>query len=130
MEAEDERAHFDWSWRLYWSECSLLCQHLCSEKLGPCPALPWGTLVVNVTGSFVIGVFLVWTTERILTDPAYRLLVAVGFCGAYTTFSSYAFETVRLMEQGHFLSATGNFLANNLLAVLGVLAGITLARSI
>jgi len=94
------------------------------------PALPWGTLIVNVTGSFVIGVFLAWTTERILTDPAYRLLVAVGFCGAYTTFSSYAFETVRLMEQGHFLSAMGNFLANNLLAVLGVLAGITLARSI
>ncbi len=94
------------------------------------PALPWGTLVVNVTGSFVIGVFLVWTTERILTDPAYRLLVAVGFCGAYTTFSSYAFETVRLMEQGHFLSAMGNLLTNNLLAVLGVLAGITLARSI
>jgi CrcB protein len=94
------------------------------------PALPWGTLIVNVTGSFVIGMFLVWTTERILTDPGYRLLVAVGFCGAYTTFSSYAFETVRLMEQGHFLSATGNFLANNLLAVLGVLAGIALARSI
>ena len=94
------------------------------------PALPWGTLIVNVTGSFVIGVFLVWTTERILTDPAYRLLVAVGFCGAYTTFSSYAFETVRLMEQGHYLSATGNFIINNLLAILGVLAGITLARSI
>ncbi|MFH1991841.1 MAG: fluoride efflux transporter CrcB [Pseudomonadota bacterium] len=94
------------------------------------PALPWGTLAVNVTGSFIIGMFLVWTTERVLTDPAYRLLVAVGFCGAYTTFSSYAFETVRLMEQGHFLLAIGNFLTNNLLAVLGALAGITLARSI
>jgi len=94
------------------------------------PALPWGTLIVNVTGSFVIGVFLVWTTERILTDPAYRLLIAVGFCGAYTTFSSYAFETVRLMEQGHYLSATGNFFINNLLAVLGVIAGMTLARSL
>jgi CrcB protein len=94
------------------------------------PALPWGTLIVNVTGSFVIGVFLVWTTERILTDPAYRLLIAVGFCGAYTTFSSYAFETVRLMEQGQYLSATGNFFINNLLAVLGVIAGMTLARSL
>jgi len=94
------------------------------------PALPWGTLAVNVTGSFVIGLFLAWTTERIITDPAYRLLVAVGFCGAYTTFSSYAFETVRLVEQGHFLSATGNFLTNNLLSLMGVLAGIMLARSI
>jgi CrcB protein len=94
------------------------------------PALPWGTLAVNVTGSFVIGVFLTWTTERIITDPAYRLLVAVGFCGAYTTFSSYAFETVRLMEQGHFLSATGNFLTNNMLSLMGVFAGIMLARSV
>jgi fluoride exporter len=94
------------------------------------PSLPWGTLAVNITGSFIIGLFLVWTTERVLADPAYRLLVAVGFCGAYTTFSSYAFETVRLIEQGHFLSATGNFLSNNLLSVLGVFAGIILARSI
>lgn len=94
------------------------------------PSLPWGTLAVNITGSFIIGVFLVWTTERVLADPAYRLLVAVGLCGAYTTFSSYAFETVRLIEQGHFLSATGNFLSNNLLSVLGVFAGIILARSI
>jgi len=92
------------------------------------PTLPWGTLAVNVTGSFVIGLFLAWTTERVLADPAYRLLVAVGFCGAYTTFSSYAFETVRLVEQGHFLSAIGNFITNNLLAVLGVIAGIAIAR--
>ncbi len=92
------------------------------------PALPWGTLVANVTGSFIIGAFLVWTTERVISDPSLRLLIAVGFCGAYTTFSSYAFETVRLMEQGHWTDAVGNFLLNNVLALIAVFAGMTLAR--
>ena len=92
------------------------------------PSLPWGTLAVNVTGSFIIGAFLAWTTERVLVDPASRLLIAVGFCGAYTTFSSYAFETVRLLEQGQFLSAAGNFFANNLLSLFAVMAGMILVR--
>jgi len=101
---------------------------LVAKKLDP--SLPWGTLAVNVTGSFIIGAFLAWTTERVLTDPAYRLLVAVGFCGAYTTFSSYAFETVRLFEQGHYWPAFGNFVMNNLLSVSAVIGGIILARGI
>jgi CrcB protein len=92
------------------------------------PALPWGTLTVNVVGSFVIGAFLVWTTERVLADPAYRLLIAVGFCGAFTTFSSFAFETANLFEQGQALAAAGNFLMNNLLSLVGVVAGIAIAR--
>lgn len=93
-------------------------------------SLPWGTLVVNVTGSFVLAAFVAWTTERVLADPAYRFLVAVGFCGAYTTFSSYAFETVRLIEQGHLWAAAGNFVINNLLSVLGAVGGVAVARSI
>jgi CrcB protein len=92
------------------------------------PSLPWGTLTVNVLGSFVIGSFLAWTTERVLADPAYRLLIAVGFCGAFTTFSSFAFETANLFEQGQFLAGTGNFLMNNLLSLMGVVAGIAIAR--
>jgi CrcB protein len=92
------------------------------------PTLPWGTLAVNITGSFIIGAFLVWTTERVVSDPNLRLLVAVGFCGAYTTFSSYAFETLRLMEQGHWLDAAGNFLLNNILALVAVFAGMSLVR--
>lgn len=91
-------------------------------------SLPWGTLAVNITGSFVLGAFLAWTTERVLADPAYRFLVAVGFCGAYTTFSSYAFETARLLEQGHVWAAAGNFLINNLLSLLAAVLGVALAR--
>ena len=93
-------------------------------------SLPWGTLVVNVTGSFILAAFVAWTTERVLADPAYRFLVAIGFCGAYTTFSSYAFETIRLIEQGHFWAAGGNFVMNNTLSLLGALGGVAAARSL
>lgn len=93
-------------------------------------SVPYGTLIVNVTGSFVLGFFLAWTTERVLASPHWRSLVAVGFCGAYTTYSSYGFETVALLEQGHYGLATANFLANNVLSLLAVVAGMALARAL
>src|ERR1700730_559493 len=68
-------------------------------------AFPYGTLLINVTGSLILGFFLVFSTERALLDPRWRLLVAIGFCGSYTTFSSYAFESFALMEEGEWLLA-------------------------
>lgn len=93
-------------------------------------AFPFGTLLINVTGSMLLGFFLIWTTERVLADPLWRWLVAVGFCGAYTTFSSYAFETMAYFEQGHWTMFAVNILANNLLCLGAVLVGAILARSI
>ena len=92
------------------------------------PVFPYSTLTINVLGSFVLGFFLVWTSERVLVDPRWRLLIAVGFCGGYTTFSSYAYETMAFFEQGQWTLMTANFLANNLLACVAVLAGMALAR--
>ena len=48
------------------------------------PVFPYGTLVINVVGSFIVGFFMIWTTERVLVDPRWRLLIVVGFCGAFT----------------------------------------------
>src|SRR5262245_39504251 len=76
-------------------------------------AFPFGTLAINVTGSFVLGFFLVWTTERVIADPRWRLLIAVGFCGGYTTFSSYAYETFVLMEGRQWFFAIGNIVGSN-----------------
>src|SRR5437016_14534594 len=84
---------------------------------------PYGTLIINVTGSFLLGLFLVWTSERVLADPKWRLLVAIGFCGSYTTFSSYAFESFAYLEQGQWWLFAGNVAANNLLCLAAVLAG-------
>ncbi len=93
-------------------------------------SFPYGTLIINVTGSFILGLFLVWATERALPDPRWRLLIAIGFCGSYTTFSSYAFESFSLFEHGHYVLFASNVLANNLLCLAGVLAGAMIARSI
>jgi fluoride exporter len=92
------------------------------------PVFPYGTLAINVLGSLVLGFFLVWTTERTIVDPRWRLLIAVGFCGGFTTFSSYAYETMAFFEQGQWALLTANFVSNNLLACAGILAGMALAR--
>jgi CrcB protein len=93
-------------------------------------AFPVGTLLINITGSLVLGFFLIWTTERVLADPKWRLLVAIGFCGSYTTFSSYAFETMSYFEQGHWTLFASNILANNILCLGAVLVGAMIARAI
>jgi CrcB protein len=91
---------------------------------------PYGTLVINLTGSVVLGFFLIYSTERVLLDPRWRLLVAIGFCGSYTTFSSYAFESFALMEQGQWLMMGLNILGSNALCLAAVLAGAAMARGL
>ncbi len=92
------------------------------------PVFPYGTLIINVAGSLIVGFFLIWTSERVLVDPRWRLLVVVGFCGAFTTFSSYAFETMAYFEQGQWLLMFTNFFSNNFLCLGAALAGMALAR--
>jgi len=91
---------------------------------------PYGTLLINITGSLILGFFLIYSTERVLIDPRWRLLVAIGFCGSYTTFSSYAFESFALMEQSQWLMVGLNVLLSNALCIGAVLAGAALARGL
>src|SRR5258708_5489863 len=87
------------------------------------PVFPYGTLFINITGSFIVGFFMIWSSERVLLDPRWRLLVVIGFCGAFTTFSSFAFETMAYFEQGQWLLLLTNFFSNNLLCLGGARAG-------
>jgi CrcB protein len=103
-----------------------LLSRFAAKELGP--VFPYGTLFINIAGSLIVGFFVIWTAERVLADPRWRLLVVVGFCGSFTTFSSYAFETIAYFEQGQWLLMLINVLTNNLLCLGGALAGMALAR--
>jgi CrcB protein len=105
-----------------------LISRLATREFGP--IFPYGTLAINVIGSFIVGFFVIWTSERVLVDQRWRLLVVVGFCGSFTTFSSFAFETVAYFEQGQWGLMLTNILSNNLLCLGGALAGIALARAV
>jgi fluoride exporter len=103
-----------------------LLSRIAARQLGP--VFPYGTLFINVVGSFIVGCFIIWTTERVLIDPRWRLLVVIGFCGSFTTFSSFAFETMAYFEQGQWGLMVVNILSNNLLCLVAALAGMSLGR--
>jgi len=89
---------------------------------------PYGTLGINMIGSFIVGFFIIWTTERVLVDPRWRLIVVVGFCASFTTFSTFAFETMSYFERGQWALMLANILSNNILCLGSSLAGMAVAR--
>jgi len=93
-------------------------------------AFPWGTLTVNVLGSFLLGFLFVWLIERSTVGELVRLAITVGFLGAFTTFSTFSVETVRLMQEGALVWALGNIALQVLLCVGVAWLGIQLARSL
>jgi CrcB protein len=93
-------------------------------------AFPWGTLAVNATGSFALGLLFAWTIERGLLPADVRGPVMIGFLGAYTTFSTLTLESWRLVESGSWSLAAANLVGSVIVGVVAVVAGLTLGRAI
>lgn len=90
---------------------------------------PAGTLLINVSGSLLLGILLANRDAPGSLSPEARALLGVGFCGGYTTFSAFSFETASLLENGQWSRAAAYVVASVTLSLLGTVAGFALARS-
>ena len=93
-------------------------------------AFPWGTLVINITGSFVLGLLAALTIERAILPADIRGPVMIGFLGAYTTFSTWMLESWRLIESGSYGLALANLGGSVALGLLAVFAGLVVGRAL
>jgi fluoride exporter len=93
-------------------------------------SFPWGTLVVNVTGALVLGFMLTVMTQQLTTAPWLRSALAIGFLGAYTTFSTLTYETYRLLEDGALALAAANILGSAAAGLVAVYLGVVAARAL
>jgi CrcB protein len=91
---------------------------------------PYGTFVINLTGAFVMGFFVTFTLDRSIASPDLRLLVAVGFLGSYTTFSTYVLDTKSLLATGNYQLSLFYWAGSAVLGVIGVQAGSWLASKL
>ena len=93
---------------------------------------PWGTLIINVTGSFVIGFFgaLTGPDGRLFVGSTARQFVMIGMCGGFTTFSSFSLQTLNLMDSGEWFRAGANIGLSVLICMIAVWVGVLLAGSI
>ncbi|AHK44130.1 fluoride efflux transporter CrcB [Ensifer sp. ENS11] len=93
------------------------------------PALPWGTLMVNVTGSFLIGLLAELIMRKFGASPEMRLFLITGVLGGYTTFSAFSLDAIMLLERGDAALALGYIAASVVLSILAVFAGLALMRA-
>ena len=91
---------------------------------------PYGTLVVNVLGSLLMGSLYELFLQRLSISPEVRAILLVGFLGAFTTFSTFSIETINLIEQGYLIKAITNVFASVILCILAAWCGLQIARGI
>jgi CrcB protein len=108
------------------SVCRFLLTGVVQRQLGT--GFPYGTLVVNVTGSLLLGILLRYSLDTPGVSPEARALLATGFCGGYTTFSAFSYETMALLQAGDYRRAVGYAVASVVISLLAMYAGLEFAR--
>ncbi|MEM5473136.1 fluoride efflux transporter CrcB [Hoeflea sp. AS60] len=93
-------------------------------------AFPWGTMVVNIVGSLVMGLLIAWLARRSSGDADLRLLLATGFLGGFTTFSAFSLDAVTLYERGALTAAAAYVIASVTVSILALFGGLWLARQL
>lgn len=93
-------------------------------------SFPLGTFVVNISGSFFIGLIMSLFAERFMVNPQWRLFLTVGFLGAYTTFSTFEYETGSLLKDGEWLLALMNVILSVVAGFIALKAGELIAKGI
>ncbi len=93
-------------------------------------SFPYGTLIVNLSGSLLLGFIATAIVGRVVYEREIQLLVSIGFLGAYTTFSTFAFESVGLIRRRAYVLATANVLGSAVLGLLGAWIGAMVARAL
>lgn len=89
---------------------------------------PFGTLTVNILGSFLLGFIIFFLGEREIISPEIRLFLTVGVCGGFTTFSTFSYETLALLQAAEFLWATYNILLNVILSIVAIYLAYLLSK--
>ncbi|TAM96922.1 MAG: fluoride efflux transporter CrcB [Chitinophagaceae bacterium] len=92
-------------------------------------SFPWGTLIVNIVGCFIIGIVYAFGEKGNLLSPEMRLLLATGFCGGFTTFSTFAYENISLMREGELLYTFLYIAASIIIGFLAAYIGIFVVKS-
>ncbi len=116
-----------WIWVALGGALGTLCRYWLSAAVAGLfgEMFPWGTLIINITGSFIIGFFATVTDPdgTLLVKPEMRTFFMIGICGGYTTFSSFSLQTLRLAQDGQWLWAAANVVASNVGCLLAVWLG-------
>jgi CrcB protein len=101
---------------------------LIQQRTGP--GFPVGTLVINITGSFLLGLLMRYSLQSEMVSPEVRTMLTTGFCGGYTTFSTFTYETAMLLEDGEYGRASLYVGASVFVALAGMFLGFTVANQL